>query len=194
MIFVFKSALGFLGLLILTLGLALKEKRREAKYSVIPVEFGIHWRVLWVSLACLHRFLSAEPPYYQHPSFQRTHQPAHPLIGRTPAYAGKIKKFRADYRDSPESDDCNSRGKLPLHRRAPTHITPYLNAFGLGRPAYALVNDSNLDWNRSLPSSPALRGTTRPAEDRGRRIWVQRSHRLRPASAHLELSGANSSG
>jgi len=28
---------------------------------------------------------------------------------------------------------------------------PYINALSLGRPAYALVNDSNLDWNQSLP-------------------------------------------
>ena len=28
---------------------------------------------------------------------------------------------------------------------------PYLNAFSRGRPAYTLVNDSNLDWNQSLP-------------------------------------------
>jgi hypothetical protein len=28
---------------------------------------------------------------------------------------------------------------------------PYINAFSFGHPAYALVNDSNLDWNQSLP-------------------------------------------
>jgi hypothetical protein len=28
---------------------------------------------------------------------------------------------------------------------------PYLNALSFGRPGYVLVNDSNLDWNQSLP-------------------------------------------
>jgi len=28
---------------------------------------------------------------------------------------------------------------------------PYINALSLGRPAYTLVNDSNADWNQSLP-------------------------------------------
>ena len=28
---------------------------------------------------------------------------------------------------------------------------PHINALSLGRPAYALVNDSNVDWNQSLP-------------------------------------------
>lgn len=28
---------------------------------------------------------------------------------------------------------------------------PYLNALGMSRPGYLLVNDSNLDWNQALP-------------------------------------------
>src|SRR5207248_5445584 len=28
---------------------------------------------------------------------------------------------------------------------------PYLSAFGMGKPGYALMNDSNLDWNQALP-------------------------------------------
>jgi len=35
--------------------------------------------------------------------------------------------------------------------RAYPYYFPYINAFSLGQPAYALVNDSNLDWNQSLP-------------------------------------------
>src|SRR5262249_38111640 len=30
---------------------------------------------------------------------------------------------------------------------------PYINALSFGRPAYALVNDSNVDWNQSLPEA-----------------------------------------
>jgi hypothetical protein len=33
---------------------------------------------------------------------------------------------------------------------------PYINALGLGRPGYVLVNDSNLDWNQSLPEVKAF--------------------------------------
>jgi len=35
--------------------------------------------------------------------------------------------------------------------RAYPYYFPYLNALSFGRPGYALVNDSNLDWNQSLP-------------------------------------------
>jgi hypothetical protein len=38
---------------------------------------------------------------------------------------------------------------------------PYINALGFGRPGYVLVNDSNLDWNQSLPVVKAF------AEQRG---------------------------
>ncbi len=33
---------------------------------------------------------------------------------------------------------------------------PYINALSFGRPGYALVNDSNLDWNQSLPEVKAF--------------------------------------
>jgi hypothetical protein len=36
------------------------------------------------------------------------------------------------------------------------HYFPYINALSFGRPGYALVNDSNLDWNQSLPEVKAF--------------------------------------
>ena len=33
---------------------------------------------------------------------------------------------------------------------------PYVNALGMGRPGYMLVNDSNLDWNQALPEVDKL--------------------------------------
>jgi len=35
--------------------------------------------------------------------------------------------------------------------RAYPFYFPYINSLSLGHPAYALVNDSNVDWNQSLP-------------------------------------------
>jgi hypothetical protein len=35
--------------------------------------------------------------------------------------------------------------------RAYPYYFPYINALSFGRPAYTLVNDSNVDWNASLP-------------------------------------------
>src|ERR1700731_31620 len=56
-LFLFKSALGFLGLLVLALALALSQKRRdEGNSPAIPSELTIHWRVLWVSLVVFTGF------------------------------------------------------------------------------------------------------------------------------------------
>jgi hypothetical protein len=33
---------------------------------------------------------------------------------------------------------------------------PYLNSLSMGRPAYTLVNDSNVDWNQALPQVEAF--------------------------------------
>src|SRR6202035_1438014 len=47
----FRSALGFLGLLALALSFGLTQKRGdETNTRAIPDEFAIHWRVLWVAL------------------------------------------------------------------------------------------------------------------------------------------------
>jgi hypothetical protein len=35
--------------------------------------------------------------------------------------------------------------------RAYPNYFPFLNSLAMGRPGYLLVNDSNLDWNQSLP-------------------------------------------
>jgi len=35
--------------------------------------------------------------------------------------------------------------------RAYPYYFPYLSSFSMGRPGYALMNDSNLDWNQALP-------------------------------------------
>jgi hypothetical protein len=35
--------------------------------------------------------------------------------------------------------------------RAYPYFFPYVNALSLGRPAYALMSDSNVDWNQALP-------------------------------------------
>ncbi|MGB6430384.1 MAG: glycosyltransferase family 39 protein, partial [Candidatus Acidiferrales bacterium] len=50
-VFLFKSPLGFLGLLVLAIAVALHRRRREpGGPSVIPAEWGLHWRALWTSL------------------------------------------------------------------------------------------------------------------------------------------------
>jgi hypothetical protein len=152
-LFVLKSPLGFLGLLTLTLALALRQIRRVKENSAaIPAELTIHWRVLWVSLIVFTGFclLSRLDFSIRHFSI--------PLILLILCLA-PLPRMIASLRASaplPERLIAAVAALLILSClfnavRAYPYFFPYINALGFGHPAYALVNDSNLDWNQSLP-------------------------------------------
>jgi len=152
-LFVLKSPLAFLGLLVLALALALSQKRRDQGNStVIPREFAIHWRVLWVALVvftgfCLLSRLDISIRHFSIPlvllilllaplprmisSLRRSARNAGRLVGATAVVLTLLCLFTGV--------------------RAYPYYFPFMSAFSFGHPAYALVNDSNLDWNQSLP-------------------------------------------
>jgi hypothetical protein len=152
-LFVLKSAVGFLGLLVLAPALALWQKwRPNVNTPVIPTELAIHWRVLWISLIvftgfCLLSRLDIGIRHFSIPLvlFILLLAPLPQLVERLRLNApvsGRLIEAMA--------------GLLTLiclftALHAYPYYFPYINAFGLGRPAYTLVNDSNLDWNQSLP-------------------------------------------
>jgi 4-amino-4-deoxy-L-arabinose transferase-like glycosyltransferase len=152
-VFLFKSALGFLGLLALTLGVALTRRRREeANARVIPDEFAIHWRVLWVSLIVFTGFclLSRLDISIRHFSV--------PLILLILLLAPLSKMLEHLRYSAPTAARLLAGlavvltlGCLFTAVRAYPYYFPYINALAFGRPGYLLVNDSNLDWNQSLP-------------------------------------------
>jgi len=152
-LFVLKSSLGFLGLLVLALALALSQKRRdEGNSPAIPSELTIHWRVLWVSLVVFTGFclLSRLDISIRHFSV-----PLVLLILVLAALPHLVERLRL-YAPAPGRIVGAMAGVLATSClftavRAYPYYFPYINAFSLGHPVYALVNDSNLDWNQSLP-------------------------------------------
>jgi hypothetical protein len=152
-LFVLKSPLGFLGLLTITLALALRQKGRDKENSeAIPAELAIHWRALWVSLIVFTGFclLSRLDFSIRHFSI--------PLILLILCLA-PLPRMIASLRLSaplPARFIAVVAALLTLSclfnaARAYPYFFPYINAFGLGHPVYTLVNDSNVDWNQSLP-------------------------------------------
>jgi 4-amino-4-deoxy-L-arabinose transferase-like glycosyltransferase len=152
-LFVLKSPLGFLGLLALAAALALRQKGRDgANAPTIPAEFAIRWRVLWVALIvftgfCLLSRLDLSIRHFSVPlallmlllaamprMVERLRLSA-PTAGRLIGAAGGVLAL-----------SC-----LFTAVRAYPYYFPYINALSVGHPAYELVNDSNLDWNQSLP-------------------------------------------
>jgi len=154
-LFLFKSALGFLGLLALALSLALTQKRRDeanAPAPAIPNEFAIHWRVLWVSLIvftgfCLLSRLDISIRHFSIPLVLLILllAPLPRMIGRLQQSAPNGAWFVAALA-AVLTLSC-----LVTAVRAYPYYFPFLNALSFGRPGYVLVNDSNLDWNQSLP-------------------------------------------
>ena len=153
-IFLFKSALGFLGLLALALSFGLTQRRSDddANTRAIPEEFAIHWRVLWVSLIVFTGFclLSRLDISIRHFSI--------PLVLLILLLAPLPRMIERLHYSKPNG--ARFVGVLAVVLTLSCLFTavsaypyyfPYLNALSFGRPGYALVNDSNLDWNQSLP-------------------------------------------
>ena len=152
-VFVLKSPLGFLGLLVLALGLALRQKRRdEGNTATIPAELAIHWRVLWVSLVvftvfCLLSRLDISIRHFSVPLVLLIL-----LLAALPRMVERLRRFAPTAgRLAQAMAGVLILSCLLTAVRAYPYYFPYINAFSFGHPAYALVNDSNLDWNQSLP-------------------------------------------
>jgi hypothetical protein len=151
LLFLLKSPLAFLLLLVLALTVGLVAKFRPVRLPVIPEGMELHWRAGWVFLlvftgACiLSRFqfsvrhfsvsivllilLLAPLPRALNQLHSSGWPPARAGVGLTVALA---------------------LASIATAVRAYPYYLPFLNSLGSGRPAYDLMADSNLDWNQGL--------------------------------------------
>jgi hypothetical protein len=104
-------------------------------------------------LDCVYGRMPSKPARYQHPPFQCALGVADATARAIAPNAKRTTRADALRGSAGSRGGCSACGQLPVHRRARPYpyYFPYINALGLGRPAYALVNDSNVDWNQSLP-------------------------------------------
>ena len=153
-LFVLKSTLAFLGLLILAVTVALIAKRRLPENAAIPKELEFHWRALWVFLvvfvaACLLSRLDLSIRHFTVPIALIVLALA--PLPRVLEHLKQARWLAARYVAAlTVSLACAS---LFAVIRAYPHYFPFLNSLSFGRPAYTLVNDSNLDWNQALPEA-----------------------------------------
>lgn len=154
-VFALKTPLGLLGLLILSVILALVFRRRRgdaANSGVIDEELRIHWRVLWVALVVFTGFcvLSRLDISIRHFSI-----PLVLLMLMLAPLPRMVERLRASSVNAGWLIGAVA-GVLAVSclftvARVYPFYFPYLNGLNFGRPAYVLVNDSNADWNQSLP-------------------------------------------
>ncbi len=157
-LFVLKSPLAFLLLLVLALGIAVVLKRRSrGQLSAIPSGMALHWRAVWVSLVvfvavCMLNRLDISIRHFLIPLALLTL-----LLAPLPRMLQSLHD--TNWRGAPAGNWVTialAAASLATAVRAYPNYLPFLNVLSMGRPAYLLVNDSNIDWNHALPQVEAF--------------------------------------
>jgi 4-amino-4-deoxy-L-arabinose transferase-like glycosyltransferase len=152
-VFALKSSLGFLSLLFLaTIAALIRKLRSETRVALIPPQRAPHWRVLWVSLLVFTGVCLLSPLDI---SIRHFSVPLVLLILLIAPLPRMLSELRAR---TPIAAKLGAAAIAAVAAtclftavRAYPFYFPYVDALSQGRPAYALVNDSNVDWNQSLP-------------------------------------------
>jgi hypothetical protein len=142
-----KSPLGFLGLLIVGATAALRRVVRT-----IPATAQAHWRILWIALVsftavCLGSNLDI--------GFRHFSVPLVLLILMLAPLPRMVANLRLSAPKAARAlviliVACAAQCLVAALAAYPFYLT-YANVFGSFRPHYELFNDSNLDWDQSLP-------------------------------------------
>jgi len=151
-LFLLKSPLAFLLLLVLALMVGLVTKLRLVQLAGVPEGLELHWRAVWVSLviftgACiLSRFQI---------SIRHFSVPLALLVLLLAPLPRTLESLRRSGWPAARAVVWLTVGlalaSVVTAVRAYPYYLPFLNSLSAGRPGYALVSDSNLDWNQALP-------------------------------------------
>ena len=146
---VLKSLPGFLGLLVLTLALSVWHRSKSRTAAAIPVELATHWRAIWVSLlvftgVCLIGTMDISIRHFTVPLALLTLLLA--PLPRLIQQSSRRLAWTAAVLAAALASSC-----LVTAVRAYPHYLPYVSPFGMNRPLYWLMSDSNVDWNHALP-------------------------------------------
>jgi 4-amino-4-deoxy-L-arabinose transferase-like glycosyltransferase len=151
-LFLLKSPLAFLLLLVLALVVGLVAKFRPVRLAVIPQGMELHWRAVWIFLlvftgACI---LSRFQFSVRHFSISIVL-----LILLLAPLPRALNLLRSSGWPAARAGVwltvALALASIDTAVRAYPYYLPFLNSLGGGRPAYDLIADSNLDWNQGLP-------------------------------------------
>ena len=151
-LFMLKSTLAFLLMLALSALVALVAASKLRGMSVIPREMAFHWRAVWSFLlvfvaACMLSPMSISIRHFTVPIVL--------LILLIAPVPRALALLREDgwlaARFVAAAFLVLAVTSLVAMIRAYPFFFPFLNSLSFGRPGYAMVNDSNLDWDQSLP-------------------------------------------
>jgi len=151
-LFLLKSTLAFLLTLVLTVPVAWIGRKKLAPSNVIPPQSAFHWRTLWTSLllftlACMLSPMTISIRHFTIPILLMIL-----LIAPVPRILKLLREqgWRAAWVLTASFALLSVVSVATIYSHYPNFL-PFVNHLGMGRPAYLLVNDSNLDWNHALP-------------------------------------------
>jgi hypothetical protein len=152
-VFALKSSLGFLGLLVLSsAAVASRRVRSIANIPAILPHVATQWRVLSIGLlvftgACILSPLNISIRHFSIPMVLLIL-----LLAPLPRMLGEVHvQSRTAAAIGIAAAALLAASCLLTAVRAYPYFFPYINALSMGHPAYDLVNDSNVDWDQSLP-------------------------------------------
>lgn len=150
-VFALKSSLSFLLLLLVSLLIALGRKWRGGG-PAIPEQVATHWRVLWVSLLVFTFFCMVSPLDISIRHFSVPLVLLIVLLAPVPRMLGELRPSAPTWVQlGSAAATVLTVSCLVTAVRAYPYYFPFVNSLSMGRPAYTLMNDSNVDWNQSLP-------------------------------------------
>jgi len=152
-LFVLKSSLGFL-VLLLTSSVAALSRWGRSKTNpslAIPEQFTTHWRVLWVGLLVFAAMCILSPLDISVRHFSVPLVLLILLLAPLPRVLGELLRSWTLAGNAVLA--ALVAACLFTAVRAYPYYFPYINALSFSHPAYALINDSNVDWNQSLPEA-----------------------------------------
>jgi len=150
-LFLLKSPLAFLLLLVLALAVGLIAKFRPARLAIIPEGMELHWRAVWIFLVVFTGACILSRYQFRIRHFSVSFVLLILLLAPLPRALHQLRSAGwPAARAGLWLTAALALASIATAVRAYPYYLPFLNSLSGGRPGYLLVADSNLDWSQGL--------------------------------------------
>jgi hypothetical protein len=150
-LFLLKSPLAFLLLLVLALAVGLVAKFRPVRLAAIPEGMELHWRAVWVFLVVYSGACILSRFQFSIRHFSVSLALLILLLAPLPRTLELLRRSGwPAARAGVWLTAALALASMVTAVRAYPYYFPFLNSLSGGRPGYELISDSNLDWNQGL--------------------------------------------
>jgi 4-amino-4-deoxy-L-arabinose transferase-like glycosyltransferase len=152
-VFALKSPIGYLALLLLSLILTVGGKRLlEVCEPAISEAQKFHWRAIWVALLVFFGFCVLGRMAISIRHFTLPMVLLILLLAPLPRFLARLRSSAPILGNIATSlTAVCALGCLFTAVYVYPFYLPFINSLSFGKPAYTLLNDSNVDWNQALP-------------------------------------------